>query len=392
MVAGGNTIRNILTSIDSGIKENEEFDVEPYAIALTTRMINEDDSWNLPRKVKISFSNDLTDTTYTQATCLGFVAKIKDGKKGFTVYCGGGMGARPMVAGKLFDWVEDTQVYAITKAMKIMFDIHGNRRSKYSSRIKFLYRKLEDKAFKELFNEEYNKIKDDESLRLELPVISNSATKTTLEPVTINSESFETWKKRYVFKQKQDGLVSIKLPLQLGDLVYNDAQKLCAFLENFGENNIRCDRAQNIRLRNIPETHLGNAFVVINSMEKTLVQHAQFIGNMINCTGASTCKLGICLPRGLSDAIRDRLDNSNLNLDIIPEFRLNMSGCPNTCGMHHIAHLGFFGKIGRNQNREIYPAYNVLAGARVHVEKPTEYAKKSAKYQQSIFLILFMIF
>ncbi|MEK9727954.1 MAG: hypothetical protein VW397_07620, partial [Candidatus Margulisiibacteriota bacterium] len=83
---GGNTIRNILTPPDSGINEEDEFDVDPYAVALTTRMINEEDSWNLPRKFKINFSTNAKDTTFTQATCLGFVAKIKDGEKGFEVY------------------------------------------------------------------------------------------------------------------------------------------------------------------------------------------------------------------------------------------------------------------------------------------------------------------
>ena len=72
---GGNTIRNILTPPDSGINPSDEFDVDPYAVALTTRMINEEDSWNLPRKFKINFSTNAEDTTYTQATCLGFVAK-----------------------------------------------------------------------------------------------------------------------------------------------------------------------------------------------------------------------------------------------------------------------------------------------------------------------------
>ena len=137
---------------------------------------------------------------------------------------------------------------------------------------------------------------------------------------------------------------SIKVPLRLGDLLREDADLLCDFLEQMGENTIRCDRAQNMRLRNIPEKYLGNLYNVLSKLGMTLIDYAPFIGNMINCTGAQTCKLGICLPRGLSDAIRDRLEVSDLDLDSITDFRLNMSGCPNTCGMHHIANLGFFGK------------------------------------------------
>ena len=123
--------------------QKRNFDVDPYASALTTRMICEDDSWNLPRKFKIAMSNSKEDTSYTQATCLGFVAVEKDGQQGFEVYCAGGMGAKPMVGHQLLDFVPESKVYHVTKALKIMFDKHGNRRSKFSSRIKFLWKKLD---------------------------------------------------------------------------------------------------------------------------------------------------------------------------------------------------------------------------------------------------------
>ncbi len=359
---GGNTIRNILTSPDSGIAPNETFDVDPYAVALTTRMISEDDSWNLPRKFKIAMSNSKEDTAYTQATCLGFVAVEKDGQQGFEVYCAGGMGAKPMVGHQLLDFVPESKVYHVTKALKIMFDKHGNRRSKFSSRIKFLWKKLDREEFVSLFREEYDKIKDDESLNLSLETIPNGYQAADIPVEVVDSSDYDLWKTRYVFPQKQEGLVSIKIPLQLGDLLREDADSLCDFLEKMGENTIRCDRAQNMRLRNIPEKYLGNLYNVLSRLGMTLIDYAPFIGNMINCTGAQTCKLGICLPRGLSDAIRDRLEVSDLDLDSITDFRLNMSGCPNTCGMHHIANLGFFGKVGRVDG-DMYPAYNVLAGA-----------------------------
>ena len=160
----------------------------------------------------------------------------------------------------------------------------------------------------------------------------------------------------------------------MGDLIRIDGKVLTDLLLHFGDNCIRCDRAQNIRLRNIPEQYLGNAYNVITGLNQTLVKHAPFIGNMINCTGAQTCKLGICLPRGLSTAIRDTLGETTLDLDAIPEFRLNMSGCPNTCGMHHIADLGFFGKVGRNEGN-MFPSYNVLAGAKTGAGK-TQYAQR----------------
>lgn len=372
---GGNTIRNILTSADSGVDPEDVFDVDPYAIELTTRLINEPDSWNLPRKFKIAFSNNAKDTAYTQATCLGYVAEIRNGQKGFRVYCAGGMGAKPMVGHLLLEWIPDTQVYHVARALKVMFDKNGNRRSKFSNRIKFLWKKLEQEEFVRLFKLEFDPIKDDASLNLVLPDLKNEAKASNLAKITAQGDDYELWKKRFVFDQKQAGLKSVKVPLRLGDLLREDADNLCDFLAEMGENNIRCDRAQNMRLRNIPEAYLGNLYHIIKNMKQSLVQYPPFLSNMINCTGAQTCKLGICLPRGLSDAICDRLGKSDLRLDEISNFKVNMSGCPNTCGMHHVADLGFFGKIGRKE-AEIYPAYNVMAGSHVGQDGLMLYAQR----------------
>jgi sulfite reductase (ferredoxin) len=371
---GGNTIRNILTSPTSGIDPDGVFDVDPYAMALTTRLIAEPDSWNLPRKFKINFSHNDKDTAYTMATCLGFVATMKNDQKGFKVYCAGGMGAKPIVGNLLLDFIPDTQVYHVTRALKIMFDKHGNRRSKYSNRIKFLWKKLQRDEFIQLFEEEYNKIKEDDSLALVLPELKNDCVDPNIPVETAEGKLFEAWKKRYVRHQKQPGLIAVLLMLRLGDLKSSDAYKLCDFLEQFGENVMRCARGQNVYLRNIPEKYIGNLYHVLASLEDTLIDTPQMVGKMINCTGAQTCKLGICLPRGLSDEIRESLMKTDLNLDSIPDFKIHMSGCPNTCGMHHVADLGFFGKIGRNSG-DMYPSYNVLAGAKVG-QGETKYAER----------------
>ena len=119
-------------------------------------------------------------------------------------------------------------------------------------KIKFLWKKLDRDEFVSLFEEEYNKIKDDESLNLELPTVENKqAESISIEPEKVTGEDFDLWKTRYAYAQKQEGLFSIKIPLRLGDLIKKDADVLCDFVQNFGENTIRCDRAQNIRIRNI---------------------------------------------------------------------------------------------------------------------------------------------
>jgi sulfite reductase (ferredoxin) len=359
---GGNTVRNVLASYSSGVIPDEVFDVAPYAIALTTRMIAEADSWNLPRKFKIAFSNNDKDSSRAAVTCLGFIAKMQGKQRGFKVYCAGGQGAKPMLGQVLLDFVEDDKVYHITKAIKVMFDKYGNRRNRTKSKLKFLWDKLGKEDFLQKFHREYDELIKDMSLVLQLLPLENRAdVKEGYLPELVTGESYDLWKKRYVKAQKQEGLYMIKVPLKLGDIEGVDSVKIANELEHFGENVLRFSLDQNLHFRNIPKAYLGNLFNLVQSI-KSLSNDPELFGNMIACTGADTCKLGICLPRGLTPNIQDILRESDLNLDLLDDVKIHISGCPNTCGCHHVADLGFFGKVVR-QGKDMMPGYHILAGA-----------------------------
>ena len=359
---GGNTIRNILAPHDSGVAADEMFDVAPYAMALTTRMIAEADSWNLPRKFKIAFSNGPRDTIRATLTCLGFIAKMQGEQKGFAVYCAGGMGAKPMPGKLLFEFVPEDRVYYIAKAMKLMFDRYGNRRRRNFARLKFLWDKLGEFDFRNKFYEAYDSISGQEDLALVLPeVVNRSEVASDLDPEKAAGEAFETWKRRYAAGQKQAGLFHITVPLKLGDIRGEDAVRIAQVMSRFGNNCMRFSVFQNLHLRNIPESHLGNVYHLLRSIESLSMEPAMF-GSMIACTGADTCKLGIALPRGATPRIQEILKQSGLDLDAIGDVKIHISGCPNTCGCHHAADLGFFGKVMRS-GKDMMPAYNVLIGA-----------------------------
>jgi len=378
---GGNTVRNIVCPADSGLTTRDIFDVSPYAVGLTSKLISESESWNLPRKFKIAFSDDPSDITYSKSTCLGFIASTKDGLEGFEVYCGGGLGRHPAIAKPLLDFIPKENLYYATKALLKVYDKHGNRKSKHSSRIKFLVSKIGIDELSTLFQEEYAELQKDKKLRIatEESIFANKALSSNLkveelDNVDIDFDRFKKWKDRFVIPQIQEGLVAVKIMIRSGDLETPDAVELGNFLTNFGNNNIRCDRDQNILLRNIPLKYLTNLFLIVSKFKNSMVDTPIFLGEMINCTGAQTCQLGICKPRGLVEAIHDKLlSNKNLELDELKNFSINLSGCPNSCGMHHIADIGFFGKVGRKDSK-IYPAYNVLLGAEMNNKNP-QYAK-----------------
>lgn len=360
---GGNTVRNIMASWDSGIAPDEVFDVFPYAAALTNRLIAENDSWLLPRKYKISFSNSPGDNAYATLNDLGFIAALRDGKPGFKVYVAGGMGRKPSVGKLLHDFIPADEVYLVAEAIKKLFAKHGNRRNKHAARLRFLWNSLGESRFRELYEEERAALQEHNPAPLALPGFPNRAGESIpLTPITPpHDRRYELWRSRYVREQKQTGLLSVHIPLFLGKIANDRAVALAEFLSAFGSNVIRGTMNQNLALRNIPSAYLGNVYDIVTKTTELAHQPA-LMGNAVACAGASTCQLGICLPRGALEGVRRYLEKGTVDLDALGDIKLNLSGCSNTCGQHVAADLGFFGKVARRGQR-MYPAYNVVAGA-----------------------------
>jgi sulfite reductase beta subunit-like hemoprotein/TusA-related sulfurtransferase len=358
---GGNTVRNIMISPDAGVSPEEVFDPSPYAFALTSRLISEADSWVLPRKFKITFSNSGKDTAYAQFNDLGFVAKIQDGVKGFKVYVAGGMGSKPEVAHLLHEFIPWTDTYVVAEAAKRLFDKHGNRKNKHAARLRFLWNQLGEARFRELYQNELDEVRRQPPAAFIVNEVDAQLTTPSITPAEVESPEYEIWKRRYTTVQRQPGLYSVLIPVLLGNLRTKDAIALADFLEGFGTDVVRATFGQNLRLRNISEAYLGNVYQLISAFSE-LSSAPALLANSIACTGADTCKLGICLSKGALAAIARKLAQSGLNLDDLADFKINLSGCPNTCGQHMLADLGFYGQVAR-KDQLMFPAYGVVAGA-----------------------------
>ncbi len=359
---GGNTVRNITASWDAGISPGEVFDITPYAISLTNRLIAEPDSWLVPRKFKISFSNSADDNSNATFNDLGFLAYAKNGQKGFRVYVAGGMGLKPQVGNLLHDFIPPEETYLVAEAVKQLFSRFGNRKNKHAARLRFLWNKLGREKFVALYHQELDRLKKAQVEPFVVANLDNSPeANISIEPIEISSPDFELWKQRYVKEQKQPELYSILIPIFLGILQSDRAVELADFLSSFGENVIRCTIQQNIGIRNIPKKYLGNVYKAATATTG-LSTRPKFMANYIACTGAERCALGICLSRNALKSIDAKLQQSALNLDRISDIKLHISGCPDTCGLHATADLGFFGVAAR-KNQVMYPAYTILAGS-----------------------------
>jgi len=347
---GGNTVRNIMASFDSGINPKENFDVTPYAAALSTRLIAESDSWQLPRKFKISFSGTEEDNALAAFNDLGFIATVREGRHGFRVFVAGGMGCRPRLAKILHDFIEEDRVFHVCSAVKNLYRKHGNRKTKNSGRLRFLWEELGKEKFLEIYNRELSGLGQSPPLALDQTTFINTSIKKSLsgiQPKNIEGKHFQQWLKSYVSDQKQAGLKSVTIPLDLGDISSKDAVKLSRFISIFGDNTIRLTMTQNICVRNMPEAYLGNLYEVVSEIS-TLSHLPTICSRIIACTGANTCTAGVCLPQGAVPVIQRYILNNGLNSEKLQDVRIHLSGCPNSCGQHHVGDLGFYGRIARS--------------------------------------------
>jgi sulfite reductase (ferredoxin) len=364
---GGNTVRNIMASFDSGISDCEAFDVLPYATALTDKLTAEPDSWLLPRKFKISFSSSANDNAHAAFNDLGFIARISGGKRGFKVYLGGSLGVRPMTGHVLFEFLPAEDFLYVAEAAKKLFSRYGNRKNRHRARLRFVFYKHGKEKVAELFQEIFREIKllSIQARAVAYPAFKIDAIK--LQPDPASGPDFELWKKRYAGRQGNSNLYSILVPVCKGNLDAERCEALALFLENFGDDTIRFTMRQNIILRNIPVPWLGNIYRFLKdngfATDKPVI-----LNSMVACTGADTCRLGICHSKSALEKIIAGLEISGLDLDSLKDLNINISGCPNSCGQQSASDLGFYGKVGRTDR--IFPAYTIMAGARKGEDGP----------------------
>lgn len=357
---GGNTVRNFLVDVNSGISHDEVFDVLPYAVDLTTFLIAQPDSFTLPRKLKIAFSTNEANADFALINDLGFIATLNNGKRGFKVYLGGSVASNPTLGWELFDFAPEEDLINIAVAAKRFFNNHGNRKNKHKARIRYIFYKEGAEKTKELFFHYYNEIKDKENIIFKPGKLAFESKTPDFIPVTDNTIAFGAWKKRYAVSQRQQGLFSTIISFVNGNTDSDTILGIAGFAGAFGNDVLRFTARQQLQLRNIPEAYLPNVFQLLNDLNIN-TSLPRIINNVVSCTGADTCRLGICYSKGASLALRKKLSKSTLSLDDASELQINISGCPNSCAQQIWSDIGFSGRVGRKER--MYAAYNVYAGA-----------------------------
>jgi sulfite reductase (ferredoxin) len=360
--ACGNTVRNVTASGNAGIDPHEPFDVSPYAIALYEHFLRNPICQELGRKIKIAFSSSEFDTAYTYFHDFGFIPQIRNGRRGFKIVIGGGLGAQPLVAQTAHEFIEDDRFLPFTEAVIRVFDRLGEREKRFKARMKFL--------LKDLGLQEFLRLADIESTavaRHSVPV-SHQAWKEEEAPspdagwevAEIKDPNFSRWKTANVFAQKQEGLFAVSVKLGLGNIDAETARQFALVAKSFAADDIRLTVNQGFLLRHVRPEALAPLYLALKSIGLADAGFAS-IADVTACPGTDTCNLGVTNSTGLATALEDLITEEYPGLLLEKDIQIKISGCMNSCGQHMAAQIGFHGssiKVGA----KVAPAMQVVLG------------------------------
>lgn len=341
--SGGNFPRNVAISPLSGVDPEEAFDVTPYAIAVGNHFLKKIYTYKLPRKLKVSFSSSEKDEAHCTVQDLGFLATMKDGKKCFKVYVGGGLGNNPKKALELDEVIEAKDVLYYVEALTNLFISEGNYENRNKARVRYLVEKFGEEEFINKFKSYV--IAEKEKGLLDIHLHPNEVEK---EGITVNFND------KRIFKQKQEGLYSVYLHPVGGQLPIEDLKEILDELECCEDIDIRLTMTEGMYFRNLNGVE---AKVLLDLTERMGANTT--IEQSVACIGVPTCQIGIGNSQNLLRGIVKYFRENNYVLDNLP--RVYISGCQNSCGVHEIGKIGFFGKKKRVQE-EVKDVFGLSIG------------------------------
>jgi sulfite reductase (ferredoxin) len=374
--ACGNTVRNVMCSHFAGVCPDEAFDATPYAKAIARFFIRNPMCQNLPRKFKINFAC-CEKHGLVRIADIGLIPMIKDEVRGFRIYLGGGLGAASFIGHALEDFTPEDKLLPTCMATIRLFDRHGNRENMARNRMRYLVHEMGWEKFQKMALKERSivemttadstaklfDVKGEEELR-QLPKALNSMIKLPMlnEHITLESTAYERWLHTNVVPQKQAGYFTVFVTLEAGDITANQLRVLAQTIRELSVEGVaRNTPQQNFAVRYVNGDELHEFYNRLASIGLAS-SGALTIASTVGCSGTTSCNLAITNSHRLAKEIQRKFLEIGLDTDDnLRDSTIKISGCPNSCGQHEIATIGFFGGASRIGNA-MAPTYTMLFG------------------------------
>ncbi|WP_164108327.1 MULTISPECIES: HEPN domain-containing protein [Sphingobacterium] len=363
--ACGNTVRNVTASATAGVGPDEPFDVSPYAQQTFEYFLRNPVCAEMGRKFKIAFSSSDKDTAFSYIHDFGFIPKIKlvDGveQRGFKVLLGGGLGAQPILAEEVFDFLHEDHIIPYMEATLRVFDRYGERNNRNKARFKYLVQKMGLEEVLRLIEEERIANKNQtyvvDRSAVELPELPTDK----VEPTSpVDETSYTLWRSTNVFRQKQDGYYGVYVKVLTGDVSTDKARKLVEGIKGHVADDIRITQGQNLLFKYVREESLPHLFNLLTTLD---LAKAGFdsTADITTCPGTDTCNLGISNSTEMARVLERYIHEFYQEFVVEQRLKIKISGCMNSCGQHGLAHIGFHGSSVKADGK-VVPAAQVMLG------------------------------
>jgi sulfite reductase (ferredoxin) len=373
----GNTMRNVTGDPWAGVASDELFDLTPYAGAYVRYFVRHPTTQGMPRKVKTSFDASPSDRAISGIHDVAFRARVRESSdparpgevRGVEMLVGGGTSIMPREAQVLYEFLEldNGEYLKVTEAVMRIFDRQEwLRANRARARIKVfvdkygideLRRQVEEELQGEWVSErdfslERRLFLDDERESAPAPRADHASPSGSPNG---DRREFERFYRANVAGQKQEGFVTVEVKVTRGDLTPEQFRGLAQIMRTYSGGYARTTVQQNVVLRWVREEAAYDVWRALSGLDLG-EPGAREITDVVSCPGTDSCKLGITSSMGVNQAVQERIQEMRIGDPLTRQIHIKMSGCPNGCGQHHVADIGFYGasiKVGEHT----IPAY-----------------------------------
>jgi sulfite reductase (ferredoxin) len=341
--ACGDVVRNVTGCPLAGIAADEIVDASPIATEVARLLTANPDFYNLPRKFKISATGCPSWCTYPEINDIGLTAVNHDGEIGYSLRVGGGLSNEPHLAVRLNAFLEPGQVVAAVRGVTEIFrDQMKLRESRDRARLKYLFMK-EGWTAERFFDELQSRV--DFKLRPAVPEVV---------PEDVYRDHAG------IHPQRQPGLAYVGASVLRGRMTGEQLEAAAELSERFGSGRLRATVSQNLIFIDIPKAKTGELARELGQIGLH-VEGSMFWRGAVACTGTEFCKLAITETKGFARWVVQEMEERLPQFD--QQLRLNVTGCPNSCGQHWIADIGMEGKKIKHEGKLTDAYYFCLGGA-----------------------------
>jgi len=349
----GNCIRNTTTDALAGVAADELIDPRPVCELIRQWSTLHPEFAYLPRKFKIAVSGSRQDRAAIYAHDVGIALCEREGALGFRVLVGGGLGRTPVIGSELEPWLPIRHLISYLEAILRVYNALGRRDNKYKARIKILLRAMGMEAFRAAVMREWSSLRDGEhtitdeelarlGVHFSPPPYQKNLTRDDLP----GDPLFQRWLELNTHAHKQQGYRAVTVVLKghgyaPGDITADQMEWLAGLADDFSFGQLRTTHEQNIVLADVEEQHLHSLWKALQA-RGLAKSYAGMLTDLISCPGGDFCSLANARSLPVAAAIHQRFEDADYLYDLGP-IDLNISGCMNACGHHHIGHIGILG-------------------------------------------------